>query len=403
MDTVEFYQQLLKPPSPWKVTAVELTGDRIDVWLSHPPVEWPCPECGDLCNVYDHTEERAWRHLNTCEYKTWIHAKLPRVRCDHHGVKQVTAPLSAPHSRFTYSMECWVIDVLLECNRTGAGRLTDLSWDQVDRVMQKAVERGLDRREEQLPESMGIDEKSVFKRHKYCTLITDIKEGTIFEVLNARTKEVVEPWFEEREELLKDVQTVAMDMSAGYAGVVARNTDADICFDHFHVTQKVVDAVNEVRKQEQKQLPEEVSKKEFFRARYLFLYNEENVPEKRAEQFERLKSIAVKTSRAWAIKESFRDIWSCTTEEDAEAFFKKWFWWATHSRLEPIRQAAHTIKNHWEGVVNAIVHKVSNACTEGLNSKLETIKRDACGFRSKERFRIAALFHCGGLKLYPAP
>ena len=403
MDTTDFYQQLLIPPVPWKVCRVQLSEERVDVWLEHEDFKWACEKCETACSIYDHTKERSWRHLNTCERQTWIHAKLPRIQCSEHGVRQVKAPLSEPLSNMTFIMERWTIDVLLECNRKGAAKLTELSWDQVDLVMQKAVARGLEHREEELPKIMGIDEKSVFKRHKYCTIITDIKQGTVYDVINARTKEVVEPWFKERESFCPGVDKVAMDMSAGYAGMVTRLTNAEICFDHFHVTQKVIEAVNEVRKQEQRMLPEEIDKTDFFRSRFLFLYNEENVPDKRIEQFERLKKIAVKTSRAWAIKENFRDIWSCSTLEAAETFFKKWFWWATHSRLEPVRKAAHTIKNHWQGVANAIVYKITNACTEGLNSKMEKMKRDAYGFRSKDRFRIAALFHCGGLALYPKP
>ena len=402
MDTTEFYQQLLNPPAPWQVTQVVLTEGRIDVWLEHPSgTKWPCEKCGKECSVYDHTKERSWRHLNTCERQTWIHAKLPRIKCCVDGVRQVEAPLSTSRSQLTFLMERWTIDVLEQCNRSGAVKLINLSWDQVDLVMQKAVERGLERREEKLPRVMGIDEKSVFKRHKYSTIITDIEQGTVYDIVNARTKKVVEPWFEERAHLCCDVEKVAMDMSASYASVICNTTNAEICFDHFHVTQKVLDAVNEVRKLEQKELAEDVDKSHFFRSRFLFLYNKESVPSSKAEQFEQLKKVAVKTGRAWAIKENFRELWSCKTLEEAEAFFKKWFWWATHSRLEPIRKAAYTIKKHWKGVANAIVHKITNACTEGLNSKMERVKRDAYGFRSKERFRIAALFHCGGLSMYP--
>ncbi|MFA4944653.1 MAG: transposase [Lentisphaeria bacterium] len=132
------------------------------------------------------------------------------------------------------------------------------------------------------------------------------------------------------------------------------------------------------------------------------LYNEENVPDHRAAPFQQLKEAAVKTGRAWAIKEDFREIWRCPTAEAAAAFFKKWHWWATHSRLAPMRRAAHTLKNHWRGIANAITAKITNACTEGLNSKTGKIKRDAFGFRSKEKFRTAILFHCGGLDLYPS-
>lgn len=217
METTDFYQQLLKPPSPWFVSRVELSTERVDVWLEHPPgSQWPCEACGTMCSIYDHTAERSWRHLNTCERQTWIHARLPRIGCDEDGVRQVEAPLSGPRSNLTFLMEHWTIDVLQECNRRGTVRLTELTWDQVDLIMQRAVERGLERREEILPQVMGIDEKSVFKRHKYCTIITDIKQGTVYDVINARTKDVVEPWFRERSELCSGVEKVAMDMSAGY-------------------------------------------------------------------------------------------------------------------------------------------------------------------------------------------
>ena len=160
--------------------------------------------------------------------------------------------------------------------------------------------------------------------------------------------------------------------------------------------------MDEVRKLEQRQMEEGQERRDFFRSRFLFLYNEENVPEHRVAQFEQLRQTAVKTSRAWAIKENFREIWRCPTVAAAADFFKRWYWWATHSRLEPMRKVAHTIKSHWQGIANAITSGITNACSEGLNNKIEKIKRDAFGFRSKESFRMAILFHCGGLDLYPS-
>lgn len=407
MDVINLYQQMLKPPAPWQVYRVEVaeTPKRVDVWLEHAPsLSWPCPDCDHSCPVYDHTEERAWRHLNTCNYETWVHARLPRVICPDHGIRQVVGPVAGPRTHMTTLMETWCIDVLQECSKEGAVRLSSLTWDQLDLVMAHSVERGMLRRIPELPEWLGLDEKSVFARHKYFTIIADLTGGRVIDVLDKRTIDAVEPWFAARKELLASVKGIAMDMSAGYESVVRSQVPhAEICFDHFHVTQLVTKAVDSVRKQEQKSICEEDSRTDFFRSRYLFLYNAENVPEHRTEQFERLKAVAVKTSRAWAIKENIRDLWNCTTPERASQFFKRWYWWATHSRLEPIRKAAHSLKDHWQGIANAIDRRISNACTEGLNNKIERIKRDACGFRSKERFRTAILFHCGDLSLYPDP
>jgi transposase len=407
MDIVVFYQRLIRPPHPWRVTkaAVNDPGQRVDLWIEHlPKIPFPCPKCGRSVSVHDHTGERVWRHLDTCDYETWIHARLPRVRCDEHGILQVAPPLSDGRSGLTFQMESRCIDILSECSREGAAGLSGLTWDEVDTVMKRAVSRGLERRGDVVPEAMGIDEKSIFSHHRYFTVISDLAKGRVVDVIDERTMQAVTPWFEARRDLLGNAQKVAMDMSAGYASVVsAMMPDAKICFDHFHVTMTVNQAVDKVRKIEQKTLSDEECRKTFFRSRYLFLYNPENIPSHRAEQFEKLKSVAVKTSRAWAIKEHFRDLWKCQTEADATKFFKKWFWWATHSRLNPVRNAAHTVKRHWRGILNAIIEGVSNACTEGLNNKIEKIKRDAFGFRNKDSFRAAILFHCGKLDLFPRP
>jgi len=176
---------------------------------------------------------------------------------------------------------------------------------------------------------------------------------------------------------------------------------ADICFDHFHVIQNVNKAVDEVRRDEQNNLPQD-ARKDFSRSRFCFLYGKENLPDKYKVRFEKAKTISLKTSRAWAIKENLRELWSeDRNEEETAAYFKRWYWWATHSRLDPIRKVAHSLKNHWNGIAAAIKHGISNALTEGINSKIEAVKRDACGFRNKYNFMIAIMFHCGKLDMSP--
>lgn len=264
------------------------------------------------------------------------------------------------------------------------------------------MQRGLAARSPQLPPRLGIDEKAIFKRHRYATIITDLDSGRVLDVVDQRRIEAVKPWFQQRAEALQAVRQVAMDMSAGYAAVVSEvMPQAEVCFDHFHAAALMNKALDEVRKEEQRQIQDQEERSGFFRSRFLFLANRETIPPHQVERFEQLRRKAVRTGRAWAIKEQLRELWHCTSREEAEAFFRRWFWWATHSRLEPVRKVAHTLRKHWQGILNAIVRRVTNACTEGLNSKIEKIKRDAYGFRSRDRLRTAILFHCGGLDLFP--
>jgi len=43
---------------------------------------------------------------------------------------------------------------------------------------------------------------------------------------------------------------------------------------------------------------------------------------------------------------------------------------------------------------------VTNALAESTNGTIEWIKRTARGYRNRENFKTAILFHCGGLKLH---
>lgn len=311
--------------------------------------------------------------------------------------------MADPNVSLTHKMEAKCISALQQCDVTGASALMDVSWDILGNVQKRAVTRGIERRGDKIPEHMGIDEKQVFARHKYFTIITDLKEGRVHDVIDQRKLSCISPWFEERKSLLENVKLVAMDMSAGYERIAKDYIGrATVCFDRFHIMQIVQKATDETRKNEQKTMSDE-DKKMMFGARYDFLYGKENLPEKNLARFEQAKKIARRTAKAWAIKENLRDMWSIVRDDvkEAKIYFDKWFWWATHSRIQPMQKAAHTLKRHCEGIFAALRHGVSNALTEGINNKIESIKRDACGFRNKESFRTAILFHCGKLDMMP--
>jgi transposase len=126
MEVKELYRQILGIEEPWRVSRVELDvkGERIDVKVVHDEeIRWPCPEYGGLLTVYDHAPERVWRHLDTCQFKTYLHARIPRVKCPVHGVGQVKVSWAEAHSRFTVLFERLAIEVLKEANIEGAARL----------------------------------------------------------------------------------------------------------------------------------------------------------------------------------------------------------------------------------------------------------------------------------------
>src|SRR3989338_1216621 len=180
MRDTELYRQLLGLASPWTVTRVELAvkEQRVDVWAGHSEGErWPCPECGALLPGYDHTEEREWRHLDSCQFKTYLHARPPRVQCAEHGVRQVRLPWAEERARFTTLFERLAIDVLLETDVLGAARILRITWDEAWHIQARAVRRGQQAKAPRVVTQLGVDQKAAAKGHRYLTLVCDLQGG----------------------------------------------------------------------------------------------------------------------------------------------------------------------------------------------------------------------------------
>ena len=148
--TANHYAQLLGLQSPWKVTGVDLDVDalRVDIRVVYEGESGQCPECGKACKVYDQSAERSWRHLDTMQFGTYLHSKSPRIKCGQHGVKTMSLPWAAKHSGFTLLFEAFAIRVLQASRSTqAAGDLLGINWHQIQTIMERAVGRGLARRE----------------------------------------------------------------------------------------------------------------------------------------------------------------------------------------------------------------------------------------------------------------
>lgn len=182
MDSTELYRQLLGVVSPWTVQRVEMdvAGLSVDVYLTHRrEASFACPRCGRACRVYDHLAERRWRHLDSCHFRTVLHAQPPRVECPTDGVHQVELPWSEAGERFTRMFEALAIDVLLATDVKNAAAILGITWDEAWHIMERAVERGRRAKGRVLPTLMGVDEKSYAKRHQYVTLVYDLDRATV--------------------------------------------------------------------------------------------------------------------------------------------------------------------------------------------------------------------------------
>ena len=401
----DLYAKLLGIEAPWTVRDVQLVDKemRVEVFIDHTgPVR--CPDCGEVTGRYD-SRERRWRHLDTMQYQTVLVAQVPRANCDKHGVKQVPVPWGEPGSRFTALFEALVIDWLQEASILAVQRRVGLSWDEVDGIMQRAVRRGLERRELTLPSQIGVDEKSFQKHHEYVTVVSDRLSGDVIHVADGRGKQALQDFYRQfPEESREAIDTVSMDMWGPYieATMALVPGAADkIAFDKFHVAGHLGEAVDRVRRRENKELRAEGDER-LKGTKYSWLKNPQNFTEEKWTSFASLRESTLKTAKAWAMKETAMGLWDFRSYGRARSEWNKWCCWVLRCRIEPMKEKARMIREHLYGILNAVVAGAHNAAAEGLNSVIQWIKYTARGFRSRERFRNAIYFHLGGLDLYPA-
>lgn len=411
MRDIDLYQMLLGLTPPWRVTSVEVRPPilpavlgEIDVRVEYPVGEkYQCPECGEIVPGYD-SRPRKWRHLNTMQWKTFITSDVPRTNCPEHGIKQVRVSWAEDQSRFTAMFEAFTLDVLQAVrSKVQAEKLTGLSWDQVDRVMEHAVRRGLDRREIESIRHLGIDEKSFGKGHNYASVLSDLDGKRVLDVVHERKKAAAVTLLQSIPEGQRvGVEAIAMDMWEPFMSAAkAVLPTAEIVHDKFHIVRELTKAVDTVRKQEHRELSQGGDSETLKKTKYLFLKNPANWNDYQKEHFASLKIDALRVGRAWSIKEAFAEFWNYRYSGSARKFFDRWYFWATHSRLKPMIDAAKILKRHLPGILSYCRHRITNATAEGLNAKIQIIKTNARGFRNFEKYRIAILFHCGRLSLYP--
>jgi len=406
MDIEDHYSQLLGIDSPWEISSVDLqmNEQQVNIVIEYTDNKGSCPECGKASPKHDDRKMRIWRHLDTMQFSTYLHCQLPRVRCKTHGVKTVNAPWAGKNSRFTLVFEAFAIRVLKAARSVEEARkLLGLNWHQVEAIKARAVQRGLARREEVKIPYIGIDEKQFRSGHRYISSMVDLDGGRVLDVVEERTEVACKALIGQAltESQQTQVTAVALDMWQAYANAVTEKLpQAAIVHDRFHISQHLNEAVDKVRRQENKQLIQQGDER-LKGSKFLWLANEENQKERFADTFDKLKHADLKVARAWAIKELFRDFWTYTYAGCAKRHFNKWYSWAIRSQLAPIKAKARMIKSHLTNLLTYFKYPISNAVAEGLNSKIQTVKANARGYRSFNGFRNSILFYCGGLNMAP--
>jgi transposase len=408
--TYQLYKDIIGVTTPWVITGVtkDEQSRKITVRIEHGTGKAiDCPVCGGETKPHD-LRVRVLRYLDTCQYETFLEVHVPRVKCEEDGVQQIQIPFAEKHSRFTGRFERAIIVWLQDSPISAVAGNFNLSWDEVDGIMQRAVKRGLLRRKREAVTNMGIDETSYQKGHEYVTVLLDKDSDCVLDTLDDRKAETVKTWLETQEICdLSGLRSISMDMWDPYIKAVREaipDAEAKIAFDRFHVSKHFNEALDKVRRREHHAFMRQLGESPLSKSRFQWLANSNRTDNRSGKRkaFLSLSRLNLVTARAWRIKEAANSLWDYCYMKVAEEAWKKLLWWTSHCRIPEMIKAGLTVKKYFWGILNAIRLNATNGMVEAKNNSIQRIKRMACGFRNRCRFRTAILFHLGKLDLFPS-
>lgn len=404
MDDKKLYSQILGIVAPWSVESVTLTleSNNVTVALSFDQQHsFSCPDCGLACPRHD-KKPRKWRHLDTCQLETIIECDVPRVRCKEHGVKVVEVPWAEQGSRLTLLFEAVIIKWLEAAPISAVAERLSIDWDTALRVQRRAVERGLKRRGEVAPVDITIDETSEKKGHNYLTVVSEGERVLHVEV--GRDKSSIDAfWKTLSKEAIESLRSISMDLWKAFRSSTLEHVpdaESKICLDRFHVAGYFGKAVNNVRKKEHRDLASE-GDNTLKGTKFDWLRTSAKIDNRSRRSFMEITQCALKTARAWTLKEIAHNLWGYVYIGVAEKEWCRLLKKMSRSRLKPMVELAKSLREHLWMIINAIRLNANSGNAEGNNSRIQKVKKMACGFRNSENFKTAIYFHLGGLNLHP--
>ena len=402
-DSPEAHQILgLEDPRVVSGQSVSHQPPSIDVTIRREGKIVPCPQCNQECPNHD-TAKRSLRDLDNRNYSVDLQVNVPRTRCPDCGTKQIDIPLARSKDRNTLEFEDEVIRHLAIASISTVTKGLGLSWHAVAGIMAAAVDRGRAMLDEQpCPADICVDEISFRKGHRYVTVVSCRETGRVLFDTEGRDAAALLRFHDVLSSTQNAVlKTISLDMSRAYISAprnTFRRAASMICFDRFHVQKALGDAVDKVRKDENRTMMI-AGDRTLIGKRYQVLRQRVNLSWHNRRELTELVSQVKKTGRAWTILEASRRLWNYVSMTWARKGWMRLIGWMKRSRLEPMREAARTLKAHLHGILNAVIHRASNAMVELNNAKIKAIMVQAKGYHSDESYQKAILFRMGGLKL----
>ena len=359
-----------------------------------------CSCCEAKGPGYDTLRERRWKHVPLWGIPVILVYAPRRVSCSRCGVKVEAIPWTQGKSSLSLPLSVvlgtWAGMVAWNV----VGQLFGFHWNTVRKAVKNLVDFGLENRDLQNVLYIGIDEISRKKGHVYHTQVYDLEKKRLIWTGAHRDKDSLRRFFEWwGTERTAAIEGVCCDMWQSYIDVIQEYCGkAVIVFDKFHIVRHLMEAVDKVRKMEAKALAK-IDNEILKGTRYIWLKNPWNLTDKQKLSLTELLKMNLRVVKAYLLKELFRKLWDYKRRGWAAKYLKRWFWWATHSRIKPLRDFAWMLRRHEEGILAYFDLRINNGLVEAMNNNAKAISHRARGYRTEETFSLAMIHGLGKLEL----
>ena len=364
-----------------------------------------CGECGARAPGYDRAPRpRRWRHLNLGGWQFVLEYRPRRVNCRIcEGIRVERVPWAEHASWFTRDFEEMVAYLAQITDKTQVTKLMGVAWGTVGAIVQRVVARKLAPDRLEGLRCIGVDEFSYRKFHRYLTVVVDHDRRRVVWAYKGRDSGTLARFSEDLgEEGCAELECVTIDLSAGFIKAVQEHApQAQIVFDRFHVQRLASDALDEVRRSQQRELRGTDEERVLRHTRYALLKSPWNLTPMEEGKLADVQQANERLYRAYLLKETLARSLDYLQPWRAERSLREWLSWASRSRLKPFIKVARTIREHLDGILAYVRSRMTNAFVEGINSRLRMIARRAFGFHSHYSLIAMLFLCCGGITLSP--
>ena len=348
-----------------------------------------CPECGRRCKIKRTLPvARSWRDIQVCGWSIYFVYQPREIMCPSHGRAQEIIPWADPNARVTYRLELLILTYSQLMTQKAAAQLLNIPQSTFSDILHRTINRVRDGHRIRGLKSIGVDEVSYKKGHKYITVVYDLERARVVWVGEGKKRDTIDSFFKNQlsDYQKKSIQWACCDMSETFIGALKTHCpNAKLVLDRFHIAKALNNAVDEVRKEEWRNV-EGDERKTLKGIRWILFRNHDTRTKEDKKILDALRKSNRRIHRASILKDEFDRFWDYKAPWAARSFLKRWGTTALKSRLEPLRKFVTTIRNHSEDIITFVECRITNAVAEGLNRIIRMVKNRASGFRSVDAF-----------------